>query len=290
MNKLVLLDDMAGQIPDGATVAIGGSSISRKPMAMVRALARSGVKDLRLIVDVGGPDVDLLIGVGAVREVLYAFVGFEFLGLAPHFRAARQNQSVAFQEWTEYTIMAGLDATIKRIPFIPTHAGLATDVLSVNPAFRVIADPFGGDDVVAIPPLSPDFALIHANYADRAGNGVILGDSHVDVLCAKAAKTTFLSCEQVLSSKDLQNLGAGIQILRIHTAGVIEAPWGAHPTIMAPGYRLDLGAMKDYLHQASDPDLWLNYTQEVIGQDHETYVKHQGGALALKQRLGVSST
>ena len=64
MSKVLTSDDVVARIPDGALVAIGGSSLSRKPMALVRALARSDRRDLRLIVNVGGPEVDLLIGTG----------------------------------------------------------------------------------------------------------------------------------------------------------------------------------------------------------------------------------
>jgi len=180
MNKVVTADDVVGEIRDGATIAIGGSSLSRKPMALVRALARSDRRNLRLIVNVGGPEVDLLIGTGKIAEVIFAFVGFEVMGLAPHFRRARQDGSVRFQEWTEFTVMAGLDATIKRVPFLPTHAGLGTDLLRVNAAFRTFQDPFEGQTLLAVPALRPDVALIHVNLADPQGNGVILGDGHID--------------------------------------------------------------------------------------------------------------
>src|SRR5207302_487947 len=137
----------------------------------VRALARSGRKNLRLIVNVGGPEVDLLIGTDKVAEAIYAFVGFEVMGLAPHFRRARQEGSIRFQEWTEFTVMAGLDAAIKRVPFLPTHTGLGTDLLRVNSAFRTIQDPFEGQTLLAVPALRPDVALIHVNLADPQGNG-----------------------------------------------------------------------------------------------------------------------
>lgn len=290
MNKLMSLDEVAGQITDGSTIAVGGSSLSRKPMAMIRALARAGRRNLRLIVDVGGPDVDLLVGCGVVSEVIYAFVGFEVLGLAPHFRRARQQASVSFQEWSEYTIMAGLDATIKRVPFLPTHTGLATDLLEVNPAFKAIVDPFGGETLIAVPALVPDFALIHVNYADVEGNGLILGDSHVDRLCAKAARTTFMSCEAVVTSQELRSMGRDIQILRIHTDGVIEARWGAHPTMVAPDYRFDLEALSDYLAHAADADRWTTYQSQVIGIGHDQYLNRLGGASQLAQRLAVLET
>ncbi|HET7629666.1 MAG TPA: CoA-transferase [Bacillales bacterium] len=287
MDKRMTLEDMVRQLHDGATVAIGGSSLSRKPMAMIRALARSSVKNLRVIVDVGGPDVDLLIGTGSVSEVIYAFVGFEVLGLAPHFRRARQKGECAFQEWTEYTVMAGLDAAIKRVPFLPTHTGLATDVLKVNKAFKTFKDPFGGEELVAIPALKPDFAIIHVNYADMKGNGVILGDGHVDALCAKAAKKTFMSCERVISSDELQRYGRDVQILRVHTDGIIELPWGAHPTGCSPDYRADLRHLQEYLKVSQKEEDWLAYQDEYIANNHDGYLANQGGVEQLVSRLKV---
>lgn len=281
------VDEVIDRIPNGGTVAIGGSSISRKPMALVRALARSDRRDLTVIVDVGGPDVDLLLGTGRVAEVIYAFVGFEVLGLAPHFRRARQNQSVRFQEWTEYTVMAGLDATIKRVPFMPTHATLGTDVLRVNTAFKEIRDPFSEEPLVAVPALKPDVALIHVNYADRQGNGVILGDGHVDVLCAKAAKETFMSCERILSSEELQRFGRDVQILRVYSRGVVEVPWGAHPTGCAPDYRTDLRHLEDYLKAAGSEEGWHQYEAEFVTADQNQYLANQGGAEELVSRLKV---
>lgn len=281
------IEDVVDQIPHGAKVAIGGSSISRKPMALVRALARSDKRDLTVIVDVGGPDVDLLLGTGKVAQVIYAFVGFEVLGLAPHFRRARQSQSVSFQEWTEYTVMAGLDATVKRVPFMPTHATLGTDVLKVNSAFREIRDPFTEKPLVAIPALAPDVALIHVNYADIQGNGVILGDGHVDVLCAKAARATYMSCERLLSSEELQRFGRDVQILRVYSKGVVEVPWGAHPTGCAPDYRTDLRHLQDYLKAAGSEDGWRQYESEFVGVDHRQYLENQGGAEGLVSRLKV---
>ena len=287
MDKRMTIDEVIARIPNGGTVAVGGSSISRKPMALVRALARSDRRDLTVIVDVGGPDVDLLLGTGRVAEVIYAFVGFEVLGLAPHFRRARQTEAVKFQEWTEYTVMAGLDAKIKRVPFMPTHATLGTDVLSVNPSFKEIEDPFGSQPLVAIPALTPDVALIHVNYADVQGNAVILGDGHVDVLCAKAAKETFVSCERILSSQELQRFGRDVQILRVYTRGVVEVPWGAHPTGCAPDYRTDLRHLEDYLKAAASEDGWRRYETEFVQVDHDQYLRNHGGAEELVSRLKV---
>jgi len=287
VNKVISSDEVMAQIPNGATIAIGGSSLSRKPMALVRALARSDRRDLRLIVNVGGPEVDLLIGTGKVAEVIYAFVGFEVMGLAPHFRTARQEGSVKFQEWTEFTVMAGLDATIKRVPFLPTHAGLGTDILRVNPAFKTFEDPFGGETLVAVPALRPDVALLHVNLADPQGNGVILGDGHMDALCAKAAKKTFLSAEQILLPERLQTYGRDVHVFRTVVTGVVEAPWGAHLTGCAPDYRADLQHVQGYLRAARDRAAWGEYLEQYVYVTDQEYLRRLGGEHTLGERLRV---
>src|SRR6516164_1736269 len=287
MNKVVTADDVVGEIRDGATIAIGGSSLSRKPMALVRALARSDRRNLRLIVNVGGPEVDLLIGTGKLAEVIFAFVGFEVMGLAPHFRRARQDGSVRFQEWTEFTVMAGLDATIKRVPFLPTHTGLGTDLLRVNAAFRTFQDPFEGQTLLAVPALRPDIALIHVNLADPQGNGVILGDGHMDALCAKAAKKTFLSAEQILLPERLQTYGRDVHIFRTMVTGVVEAPWGAHFTGCAPEYRADLQHVQEYLAAARSEAAWHDYLERYVYVTHHEYVRALGGEHTLGERLRV---
>lgn len=287
MNKLMRINEVMEAIPKGASIAIGGSSLSRKPMSLVRALAATGQGDYTLIVDVGGPDVDLLLGAEKVRKVIYAFVGFEIMGLAPHFRRMRESGQVEFEEWTEFTVMAGLDATVKRVPFLPTHVGLATDVLKVNRAFKVFEDPFEGQPLVAIPALVPDFALVHVNLADPQGNGVILGDGHVDALCAKAAKRTILSAERVVSSEELQRYGRDVQIHRIHVDAVVESPWGAHFTGCAPYYRADLRHVQDYLEAARKPETWQQYCERFVTDRPHEYVAALGGAEALVGRLEV---
>jgi glutaconate CoA-transferase subunit A len=287
MSKVLTSDEVVARIPDGALVAIGGSSLSRKPMALVRALARSERRDLRLIVNVGGPEVDLLIGTGKVAEVIYAFVGFEVMGLAPHFRRARQDGSVRFQEWSEFTIMAGLDATIKRVPFLPTHSGLGTDLLKVNHAFKTFQDPFHGETLVAVPALKPDVALLHVNLADPQGNGVVLGDGHMDALCAKAAAQTFLSAEQILLPERLQTYGRDVHIFRTVVTGVVEARWGAHFTGCAPEYRADLNHVREYLAAARDRSSWSEYLEKYVYVEDGEYTKRLGGEHTLGERLRV---
>src|SRR5215471_7499141 len=148
------------------TVGIGGWGSRRKPMALVRALLRSPVRDLT-IVSYGGPDVGLLCRAGKVRRVVYAFVSLDSIALEPHFRNARQAGAVATTELDEGMFLLGLQAAAWRVPFLPTRVGLGSSVLQVNPHVRTVRSPYAdGEELVAMPALHLDVALVHMHRGD----------------------------------------------------------------------------------------------------------------------------
>src|SRR6201982_1198762 len=130
-------------------------------MALVRALAASDIADLT-IVSYGGPDVGLLIAAGKVRRLVTGFVSLDSIPLEPHFRRARQRGTIELTELDEGMLHWGLLAAAPRLPFLPMRAGLGSDVLRVNPRLRTVRSPYAdGEDLVAIPALRLDAALIH---------------------------------------------------------------------------------------------------------------------------------
>src|SRR5665213_720242 len=70
----------------------------------------------------------------------------------------------------------GLLAASQRVPFLPTRSGLGSDALVVNPTLRTVRSPYDdGEELVAMPALRLDAAVVHVNRADAAGSGQILG-------------------------------------------------------------------------------------------------------------------
>ena len=148
-------------------------------MALVRAIARSGLRDLT-VVSYGGPDVGLLIAAGCVRRLVCGFVSLDSIPLEPHFRRARQEGRIRLTEVDEGMLRAGLSAAAQRLPFLPIRAGLASDVLRVNPELRCVASPYDdAEELVAMPALTLDVALVHMNRADAGGNAQYLGPGPV---------------------------------------------------------------------------------------------------------------
>ena len=199
-DKRMTETEVVARIEDGMTIGVGGWGSRRKPMSIIREIARSSLKDLT-IVSYGGPDVGLLCATGKVKKVVYGFVSLDSIPLEPHFRAARQKGSIEAFELDEGMFQWGLYAAANRLPFLPTRAGLGSDIMRINPQLKTVKSPYDdGEELVAMPALNLDVALIHMNRGDARGNGQFLGpDPYFDDLFCNAAKQRFMSVEKIVA-------------------------------------------------------------------------------------------
>jgi glutaconate CoA-transferase subunit A len=274
-QRLTSDEVVAREVKDGMTVGIGGWGARRKPMALVRALARCGARDLT-VVSFGGPDLGLLCATGQVRRAVYGFVSLDSIPLEPHFRAARQRGALAASELDEGMLYLGLQAAAWRVPFLPTRAGLGSDVLRLNPELRTVRSPYGdAEELVAMPALELDLALVHVNHADRFGSCALLGpDPYFDDLFLMAARRRIVSCERVLTAEELARLP--LEARRIHRAmvdHVVEAPLGAHPTECPPDYARDEQRLREYAAAAEDPAATAAWLDRWVAAPHAEYVR-----------------
>lgn len=269
-DKRLTEDDVVAELRDGMTVGIGGWGSRRKPMSLVRAILRSSLKDLT-IVTYGGPDVGLLCTAGKVKRVAYAFVALDTTTAAnphaavlePHFRNARQRGEVEDEPYDEGLFLLGLQAAAWRVPFLPTRAGLGSDLFRDHPRLRTVRSPYDdGEELVAAPALRLDAALVHLNRGDERGNGQFLGpDLYFDDLLLGAADRGFLSVERIVPTADLQKEGSAhtLRINRTSVHGVVEAPRGAHFTSCEPDYLRDESFQSSYMAAAKSPEAWAEF-------------------------------
>ncbi len=273
MDKRTNIDDAIAEIEDGMTIGVGGWGSRRKPMALVRALARSGRRDLTLVT-YGGPDVGWLCAVGAVRRVVTGFVSLDSIPLEPHWRAAREAGRVALVERDEGMIWWGLYAAANRLPFLPIRAGLGSDVLRLDPSLRTVTSPYDdGETLIAVPATPLDVALLHVNRADASGNLQVLGpDAHFDELFAGAARRVIASCEAVVATSTLrEHPPATVVVNRTAVHAVVEAPRGAHFTANTPDYGRDEAFQRVYAAAAKDPAAWEAFRARYVDVDEATY-------------------
>ena len=273
-DKRASLDDLVAELRPGMTVGFGGWASRRKPMAVVRAIVRAGIGDLT-VVSYGGPDVGLLCAAGLVRKVVFGFVTLDSIVLDPHFRAARQTGSIAAMELDEGMLYLGLLAAAQRLPFLPTRAGLGSDVLRVNPELRTVSSPYAdGEELVAMPALELDAAFVHCNRADHHGNGQMLGpDPFFDDVFLGAAARRFVTAERVVEPGRLTDEGPlqSVVVHRLLTDAVAEVPGGAHFTACPPDYERDESFQRAYATAAADADAWSAFAARYLHVDEAGY-------------------
>ena len=285
MSKLTTAGDVVAQLRDGMTVGIGGWGPRRKPMALVRELLRSPLRDLT-VVAYGGADVGMLCAAGKIRKLVFAFVSLDFIPLEPYFRAARQSGAIEVMEIDEGMMLLGLKAAAMRVPFIPTRVGLGTDVLKHNPSIRIVDSPYDDRQWVAMPALPLDAALLHVDRADARGVCQVKGpDIYMDDLFARAAARTYVSCDELVEPSffERDEEARYVHWERARTSGVVHLPCGAHPTSCAPLYGFDARHFKEYAASAKEPAGWTQYYERYIACGETEYLQRVGGETAVRQ-------
>jgi glutaconate CoA-transferase subunit A len=273
-DKRLSIDDVVGELKDGMTIGIGGWGSRRKPMALVRGILRSPLKDLT-IVSYGGPDVGLLCAAGKVRKLVYGFVSLDSIPLEPHFRRAREQATIEVSELDEGMFQAALRAAAQRLPFLPMRAGLGSDVLTHNPHIRTVTSPYAdSEELVAVPACRLDVALVHLNRADTHGNASYLGpDPYFDDIFCLASDRVFVSVEQIVDTAGL-TVNTAVQRLllnRLMVDGVVETPNGAHFTTCSPDYERDEKFQQHYAEAAGDLSRWTDFEKRFLSGTEQDY-------------------
>ena len=279
MNKQMTAADVVARLRDGMTIGFGGWGPRRKPMAIVREILRSPLKDLT-VVAYGGPEVGMLCAAGKVKKLIFGFATLDAIPLEPWYRKVRESGGLELMELDEGMFQWGLRAAGMRLPFLPTRCGLATDVTRHNPDIKTIQSPYAdGELLLAMPALKLDAAILHVNVADRLGNTLVTGpDPYFDHLFARAADACYVSAERVEERLELDAAQARFNTFeRYLVSGVVHAPCGAHPTSCPSDYGWDMSHFKRYVASAAEPGGWQAYMEEFVQPGEATYQDKNGG-------------
>ena len=267
MDKRISLNNAAALVPDGATIAMGGNLLHRGPFAFVRELARQGRRDLEIVKTAGAYDVDLLAAAGCLRAASCGFVGFENeFGMAPGYRRAVESGMVQAHEHACYTVIQGLRAAAYGLPFMPA-AGFQGSDLPAARGFKTVRDPYSDEELLAIPRLRPDVAVIHVPEADAEGNGRVYGTRFEDELMVRAAATVIVTAERIVEPAELARQPELTLVPGFLVSAVVHAPSGAWPGSCYPLYDYDAEAVAAYLGAAADPEGLRAYLEQTAARD-----------------------
>jgi glutaconate CoA-transferase subunit A len=265
MTRFLSLEDLVGQIADGAHIAIP-PDYSFVAMAATRVLIRRKARNLRLLgVPTSGLQADLLIGAGCVAEIEAAGVALGEAGLAPRFSAAARSGALAIKDTTCPAIHAALQAAEKGIPFMALRGILGSDLVTRRDDWRRIDNPFAANDpILLLPAISPEIALFHSPLADREGN-VWIGRRRELVTMAHAARQTFVTVERIGEESLLASEASAAGTLpAIYVSAIAEAARGAWPLGLGDDYAADGDHLLAYANAARSEDGFQGYIEEYV--------------------------
>lgn len=257
------LDALVALIPDGSLVAIPPDN-SLTPNAMARAMVRAGKRNLRLLgVPISGFASEILIGAGCASSIQTSAVTLGEAGMAPRFSAMLRAGKISVTDATCPAIHTMLQAAEKGVPFMPLRGVLGSDIMAHRPDWKVIDNPFadGGDPILLLPALSPDFALFHAVMADREGN-VYVGRRHELGTIAHAARAALVTVETITDINLLEDerYSAGT-ISAAYVEAVAVAERGCWPSALLDQYPADPAHIAEYAKLARTEEgfrTWLD--------------------------------
>lgn len=263
IDKRTTYREAIQMIPSGGTLALGGMTNYRRPVAFCKALIKhyretGEPKELTLLSFTAGFESDILVGAGIVNRVRSCYFGLEIFGLAPMFTHYANRGEIKVIEETEASLAFGLRASLAGIGFLPARAWLGTDLLHLRPDVRTITDPYTNEELVAFPAIKPDVAVIHAIKADQEGTAIIGTNKGVDEELILAADKVIITTEEMVEQLDRAD------VVTQFVDAVVHAPRGALPTSCHPLYQIDGDALLTYVEQVNDPTSFETYLPQFL--------------------------
>jgi glutaconate CoA-transferase, subunit A len=254
-EKVMSLSDAASFVQDGMSVGIGGSTMSRTPMAMIWELIRQKKRRLSCARCIVSTDGDLLIGSDVADEIVTSWFAQGILwGLSKVMRRHVESGAKLYQEWSHMAIGMRLRAGAMGLPFMPTRAMLGSDIVGQRPETKTFDCPFTGETLLLVPALNPDVAIIHVQRCDPYGNAQIDGLQFMDVDLAMAANRVILTTERIVSNDQIRRAPDQTKIPFFCVDAVVEVPFGSAPHECYGVYEPMMAHMEAYVAQVNgDP-------------------------------------
>lgn len=239
MTKLVSLSEaIKTYVHDGNLIYAAGFT-HLIPFAAGHEIIRQGRRDLTLARATPDLVYDLMVAAGCARKVIFSYSGNPGVGSLKWLRDGIQNGTLEWEEYSHFGMISRLQAGASGLPFMPMKQTGALDLERANPQYRRIVDPYGGEDVVVVPALLPDVAIVHAQRADREGNAHIWGILGEQREAAFAAKHVILTAEEIVDEGVIRSDPNRTVIPAMIVDAVCHVPFCAHPSYTQGYYDRD---------------------------------------------------
>jgi glutaconate CoA-transferase subunit A len=251
------------------------------PFAAGHELVRQSRRDLTLIAPISDMLFDVLIGAGAAKRIIAAWVGNVSAGSGHNFRRAVEEgvpAPIVVIDHSNLTLALALHAAALGAPFLPTRSALGTDLLAGNLHLKEARCPFTGQKLVAVEALVPDVAILPVQLSDSGGNAQVSGNLGVIGDAARASRAVIVIAEEIVSAETIREDPNRTLIPGFLVSAVVHLPFGCHPAPCHGRYGRDHAFFHDYHGRSRSREGFLAWLDEwVLGvESHQAYLARLG--------------
>jgi glutaconate CoA-transferase subunit A len=239
MSKLVPLSQaIQDHVHDGDTVYAAGFT-HLIPFAAGHEIIRQGRKDLTLARATPDLIYDQMVAAGCARKVIFSYMGNPGVGSLRIVRSELEAGRLEWEEYSHFAMISRLQAGATGLPFMPMNPTAALDLEKANPLYRTVTDPYSGRDVVVVPALNPDVAIVHVQRADANGNAHIWGIIGEQKEAAFASEKVILTAEEIVPEEVIRSDPNRTLIPGLVVDAVCHVPYCSHPSYTQGYYDRD---------------------------------------------------
>ena len=223
---------------DGDTVYAAGFT-HLIPFATGHEIIRQNRKNL--VLARATPDLiyEQMIVAGCASKLIFSYLGNPGVGSLRIIRMEIEAGRLAWEEYSHFGMISRLQAGASGLPFITMNQTAAGDLENANPNYRRVVDPYSGREVVVLPPLNPDVAIIHVQRADANGNAHVWGIIGEQKEAAFAARRVILTAEEIVDEEIIRSDPNRTLIPDFIVSAVCHEPFSAHPSYTQGYYDRD---------------------------------------------------
>ena len=264
MAKLMSLSQAIAQfVHDGDNVYAAGFT-HLIPFAAGHEIIRQGKKNL--VLGRATPDLiyDQMVAAGCACKIIFSYMGNPGVGSLQFIRAAIEAGKLEWEEYSHFSMISRLQAGAAGLPFMPMNPTAATDLELANPQFRRVKDPYSDKEVVVVPALNPDVAIIHVQRCDDQGNAQIWGIIGEQKEAAFASERVIVTAEEIVSEEIIRSDPNRTIIPGFIVDAVCHVSYAAHPSYTQGYYDRDNAFYLEWDEVSRSPEKVRAYLDEWI--------------------------
>jgi glutaconate CoA-transferase subunit A len=289
MNKVIPLTEAITRfVKDGSTIYAAGFT-HLIPFAAGHEIIRQGLREL--VLARATPDLiyDQMVAAGCARKVIFSYMGNPGVGSLRFVRAEIEADRLEWEEYSHFGMISRLQAGAAGLPFMPMNPTAAGDLEKANPLHRTVTDPYAGGEVVVVPALNPDVAIVHVQRCDSEGNAQIWGIIGEQKEAAFASRHVILTTEEIVDEAIIRSDPNRTLIPGFIVDAVCQVPYCAHPSYTQGYYDRDNAFYLEWDEISKSHQALQSYLDEwVLGvKDRTEYWEKLGSEV--HERLKVSA-